>query len=260
MWFFKSIFILYFISLSHCEDTFKYSCGKVEGENKCAHYDSKTDTVILDESKCDYSLYHCDMQSLTKTNDAECTKGNIVSRIQGLPGDECASDNDCTKAIKLTCIDLVCKKKVETETCNHNADCYKGYFCDLKDQKCKAQLAEGAKCDSEYMCLNNLGCFNGECKKYYSFKTGEEFKYTENFNYACISGLEYIKDDSDNKIGKCFSLKYIDDKGTELADSSPQCNKGDFCTYKADLYQSSVICPETYSKDGTNYCPELSIF
>lgn len=279
-----SILIL-FINLTIQQNTFSYKCGKIESKKgSCAqltYYNENSslvkgeNTVILDSDACDYKTSYCNIAEISFSKlDATCEFGNFSKKPPKYFGEACDSSKnnkfEC-EGTDIICVNNICSKDNSNQNkneefsdmaCNSDVYCPVGMFCNSTTLICNRQLEEKASCNSDWECLNTLGCFNHVCTKYRSLAVGTTFTYEidGNAESACIYGLATILDSF--KSATCQKAVYR--KGNDISGSiidPPRCAIGTNCIYFiGDTEQTWVEpCPETYSTTGFNYCPDKSI-
>jgi hypothetical protein len=125
-------------------------------------------------------------------------------------------------------------------------------FCDFADAEpfvCKAQVALGMNCSSDFDCENYMGCNLGECVKYYSLSNGAMTDSMLSSGYAelCGSGYATLVNEEEPISGVCSPAP------VSAAVGPIECVAGTMCKSFNNVSQKPCTCG--YSSDGKSYCP-----
>jgi hypothetical protein len=130
-------------------------------------------TYLLQE--CPHN-YKCDW--VLEKSPIKCTTSSSIGKAY--PGVYCESNSDC---ILGNCNSTKCVAKNAGESCN-KSECDFGLYC---EGNCTALKFENMTCFSDSECNRNLGCFQGSCRKYFSFEDNTNV-FNEKNNFLCKSG------------------------------------------------------------------------
>jgi uncharacterized Fe-S cluster protein YjdI len=198
---------------------------------------SKANTTDFNIQRCQINKY-CDNKEISA--DKHCL-ANPATKYY--PGSACVSDTDCLLGNKdgFKCANNTCGGIANNQNCTNPEECLIGFTCrEFNGTKsCLPQLSEGEGCQKETDCKNNLGCYAGNCTKYFSLQTFTNSTSSK----LCQSG--FILD------GKCRSLQNY---------NNTNCNNDIDCLYvdagsnstNVTFIQDSCKCG--YSKTGDKIC------
>ena len=84
--------------------------------------------------------------------------------LYSLPGNNCNFNYECTSN---DCFKGKCRGLEKSASCDSHIDCDVKLRCD-ETFLCDYQLRTGEKfCRTDFDCVNNAGCLNGICTKYF---------------------------------------------------------------------------------------------
>ena len=227
----------------HCADS---SYIKQFSNNQCAYKE-------IDNN----GLYNVHILPCNSTN-LICPFYNYNTKLfcqnkYNLPaGSYCKTGNECYN--NGLCINNKCSGYLGNQNCKNHKECNPGMSCYLGI--CKNQLSYEeslfTRCFDDYNCLNNYGCNNGICVKYFSLDNGE-------INY------------SGNKLlCKSFYYNYNTKTCESISLIKNNCNDLNIlsCSYKIDNrkllsttnldYNFNTDCVCSDSGNSKLYCPFLS--
>jgi hypothetical protein len=152
----------------------------------------------------------------------------------------CTANSDCASN---DCFSSKCRGKAVNTACSSTTECARTLYCDSNSKLCLAQKNLTSSCTLDDECVNQGGCFNGKCTKYWSLENGVNVTSLAFGEYYCSSGFAYN--------GKCVSLT--------SKDSNPyECTTTNTCNYlvgETNLnLQLDSLCKCGFNPDGKKYC------
>jgi hypothetical protein len=242
--------LIIFSSQQTCK---KYKCGELP-QNFCLQEKNSTidNTVEIIGKNCDGNKI-CPLLDFYNNGNSTCI-GKANDIFKQFPGGSCKNPDEC---FSKNCTKSICVGIDDGNICGSNDECYFNRACYLIDGKtsktCNKLKENNSKCENDYECQMNSGCFNGFCTPYFSLPneadvTSANFK---NFFSFCKSGYSYK--------GYCQTLINLDDN-MNVSDELVPCNKDKKCFYKisnsSNPLELSDVCDTCgKSKDGKIYCP-----
>lgn len=151
--------------------------------------------------------------------------------------------NDCDS-------DGICPFKREGENCYSHIDCGVGNYCHSDDKVCIKLEIKETFCNSDFMCKNNHGCYQGKCTDYYSLPLGT------NMNDTVSEFKEKLCITDSIKNGKCYGKYYASDMNPD-SNGMVECgfNSDSECKYiDSENYYFTEKCNCGYNKEGKGYC------
>lgn len=171
-----------------------------------SHCASKEEEIFFTENKCsirklikqgESELQNIYEYLLIKNNDNNGLECRFLNKNYSFweqpsnqpPGSKCINSKNCSGGSK--CINSICSGKGVNSTCQSHYDCLPMLMC--YSNTCQKQIDEynrnnnTLKCNDndEYQCINNMGCNNGKCIKYFSLED-DEVIFSDNI-YLCKS-------------------------------------------------------------------------
>lgn len=211
-----------------------YTCDNTE-QGKCSVKVDTTERVNFKVSECPKNQV-CPFYS---KDPVQCI--DRPKTLKSFPGGPCQTNDDC--ALDATCESNICKNVADGADCTTHGQCNIGSSC--YKGKCTAQSDVNGDCDSDYNCLNTLGCNNtNKCVPYYSIKKGDSYQMKEKVN---IPGLSLCQTGFSTSKNICDILKFKDDKN--------DCTTSGECIYvdsQGTDYPIPELCQCGY--DGKRYC------
>ena len=233
------ILLLFFFTNSKLEDGYK--CQKIEcsdslDENTCIKVESTTSFF----KECPSGKI-CDISFDDPILDSKCIEN--TKKIKRLPSLSCESNDDCLSG---DCDEHKCKGKALNEKCNAVAECNYGLTC-RKDSdntyKCLDPITTGNKCQIDTDCVNESGCLNNICTKYFSLENNQLSRDLKD------EELNFCKSGYSNELGICQNLTLINEKA--------ECSEFNKCIYNNSFGENITLdnnCLCGYNKDGKQYC------
>ena len=183
----------------------------------------------------------CDIDLDDPVQNSKCIKN--TKKIKRLPSLSCKSNEDC---LSENCKEDICVGKLEGETCFSVEDCEYGYTC-RKDKdgvyKCLDPITTGNKCDYDTDCVNESGCLNNICTKYFSLENNQQSRDLNN------GELSFCKSGYSNELGICQNLTLIND--------NYECSQNNKCKYNSSIGEIITIdsnCLCGYNPESKRYC------
>ena len=236
-------FLLFIIIINIINSQFptEDSCQKIQCSNTLDN-----DICVKVEFKTSYfrecpNDEICDLEFDDPIQNSKCIKNNIKKkRLPTLP---CESNGDCLTG---HCIGNKCVGRYEREKCSAVTDCVYGYTC-RKDNdniyKCLRPITTGNKCEYDTDCVNESGCLNNICTKYFSLENNQQSKDLNN------QELSFCKSGYSNELGICQNLTLINENS--------ECSNNNQCKYNSSNGEIVTIennCLCGYNSEGKRYC------
>lgn len=222
-----------------CEVTRCASDNMAFNDSQCIYYHNQGEFPFNEVkiSQCNSTNQMCPLPSGLKNQ----TCVDKYEPWNSFPGFPCTLDEQCwSKLCDKT--KQVCLGKGEQKSCINSNECATGLFCQ-NNTACVTQLAENANCTDSYDCQNDMGCYNGNCRKYFSLPTGTKVDPQKGERLFCKS--YYARD------GMCVESKLK---------SKDQCS-GDqtTCDYSYSVegqaeQNYTISCKCTKSHSNNTYC------
>ena len=191
----------------------------------------------------------------TITKNFTCADSPPYTPSLAYPGEFCLSNSDC---ITNLCQSNSCVGQRPGGGCTSNSDCGIGLYCNSAFF-CSAQLNQYQTCNSDYECLNNLGCNRtifepGLCVPYYIIPNGSPVGMcidllTESVSNLCSSGSCTLLNPGFDSVGIC-SPAYI----SATLEYPQQCQTDFDCLGTNGISTSIGSCSCGLDKDGHAYC------
>lgn len=224
-----------------CQDSTSLKCISLAG--------TENSTSLL-LSECPSEFPYCPFTDLTFNS--TCITMGKTSQSTAYPGDPCDTNRTCVYS---DCVDKVCQGVPSSVACNETGQCTPGYRCD--QNYCKSLLFIGyntgnriMNCTTDYECVNNGVCDEGNCYKYYS--KGEGLPVGN-----CINGTSLICES-----GICYNGICISKLAKSIKSTPMPCQNNNDCV--SDYYNSPPNQFNLYSqcqcglnKDGLAYCTQF---
>lgn len=187
----------------------RYQCAKEDlGPGVCVKVADEQEKYYY-VTECSGEKSYCPFEKAKYGVPALCELPAAAPAQAKVPFDKCAKDEECKS---LSCVDGVCKGKLQEENCKVHEDCDPGLFCDSLTKLCIPQREFDQECSADLECVNNCVCNNNKCAFYYTFTVGAD----ANNKAACESG--YIED------GKCVA-------GLRTKSPGQPCSSDQDCTF-----------------------------
>ena len=237
----KSLIFILLILLIKAQFPFEDTCQKIECSESLDN-----DTCIQVMSKTSFfkecpSGKICDIKIDDPIFNSKCIEN--TRKFKRLPTLPCESDDDCISGI---CNGKECMGKFEREKCNSSTDCVYGLTCRKDSEKtyrCLEPITTGNKCEVDTDCVNESGCLNNICTKYFSIENNQMARYLPQ------DELSFCKSGYSNEIGICQNITLIND--------NMECSKMKKCEYNISNGERIVInnnCLCGYNIEGKKYC------
>lgn len=234
---YTNMLILIFLQLSHSKLCADYSCSIVplNFASQCIEKVGYTYTL----GTCNEEYYSYCPPSYT---DSFCQLPPVPSDINiAVPGEPCEFDRNCLNSI---CQQSFCKGYPMGLMCNQDTQCDVGLYCDSINNYCTAQVSAGNACSRDEECTNSCGCFNGNCKNYFTLVSGTVLETCINGrNLLCLSGA----------CQSYLNVNYCVKQETSLGVLPILCaNDGDCEVSSNFTYSTGCACG--YNEFGYSYC------
>ena len=211
-------------------------CNDTLEEGFCVKVESKTSYF----KECPNDQI-CDIVIDDPIQNSKCiTKIKMIKRLPTLP---CETDDDC---LSNKCNGNKCLGKYKGEKCSSVEECVYGYTC-RKDTdnnyKCLDPITTGNKCDYDTDCINESGCLNNICTKYFSLENNQQSKDLNN------EELSFCKSGYSNEFGVCQNLTLINE--------NYECSIDNKCRYNSSAGEIITIennCLCGYNPEGKRHC------
>lgn len=179
----------------------------------------------------------------TRNTNSTCTD-SAPTRYANEP---CSSKNACASG--LTCNNGFCEGAGKGDACSSLYACNPGYYCSLDTLTCKALVAAGGACTTEYDCQIHNTCDGGKCVQYFSLANGSTTSLGTNpqgLSPTCATG--YGRWLPTKNTFQCEEAP--SSSGTPLA----SCHLGSQCgsTSNSGYYKP---CSCGYTAEGSSFCP-----
>lgn len=171
--------------------------------------------------------------------------------VQVLPGDTCATKDDCEGSYNTCSPDKICKGNITGQKCNDQPDCEIGYTCQNvpTNAVCQPMKQVGQAC-GDYMtnnlCVNGAVCDNGLCVTYLSKPNGSIVDLI-NASSLCESGF-WVTSTSYPTKAICTEAPRSPNNYLPL-----KCDPGTYC-YSDDA-KWAIKCACGFNETGQGYCP-----
>jgi hypothetical protein len=274
-----AIILLNVICLTLAQKCPKFVCGKEGSIVNCAestyNVTANFSTVVLNPGSCghfdtcygytDYekgeqlNFYRRTMEIFLRPKNEKLScvphKDDRTKLNSTYPGENCFTDSQCYSSGKLTskCVNKVCSGKAAGESCEANAQCVVGTYCNSTNF-CVAQKNAGSSCSADNECQNDSRCYKKNCTKLFSLKVGTKVEDPTEMNQVydvlCENGILV------NNVCAKSTLPANTNRSPFL-----ECEFGKTCNYNlvddkgAILSNYTLPCDCGFNKDGKSYCP-----
>lgn len=187
--------------------TLAYKCNTITcalpalENNKCLIMIEAEGIRTYNYSRCP-SDQSCPFDLSLDVKEVLCQKKEEIKRENLIDSQVCYKDEHCASN---KCYDNSCIGFDLDKECTNTNQCGYQLYCNKATKKCTPQIETGDKnyaCTEDYDCVNDSGCFKGECVKYLSLEEGKE----TSSSLLCESGLSF---EIDKKL-VCVTKKLID--------------------------------------------------
>lgn len=220
--------------------------GNLCGSFQCSNFALNSTNQCREQIGMTFNLAVCSQYYYTYCeqgyDDAYCTLPPIESDVDiALPGESCIYDRNCQNSL---CNNGTCNGNSTGGICIDSSACNPGFYCGINNT-CVNLGNEGAACESDFECTNNLGCFNKSCRGYFTLTEGTIVDSCANgVNFMCQNGGCYQMNNN--------SLACLGNEKSEKA-LPVACQSNDDCIINGTvLYSTGCTCG--YNAEASAFC------